>query len=77
MADRPALLFYCQHALGLGHLVRSLSVAEALVDPFAGVGTLGLAARSLGLEYLGAELVPEWHAEAERALASEQIAWAW
>ena len=34
MADRPALLFYCQHALGLGHLVRSLSLAEALGEHF-------------------------------------------
>ena len=34
MADRPTLLFYCQHALGLGHLVRSLSLAEALAEHF-------------------------------------------
>ncbi len=34
MADRPVLLFYCQHALGLGHLVRSLSLAEALGEHF-------------------------------------------
>ena len=34
MADRPTLLFYCQHALGLGHLVRSLSLAEALTEHF-------------------------------------------
>jgi predicted glycosyltransferase len=34
MADRPTLLFYCQHALGLGHLVRSLSLAEALGEHF-------------------------------------------
>jgi predicted glycosyltransferase len=34
MAERPALLFYCQHALGLGHLVRSLSLAEALGEHF-------------------------------------------
>jgi len=34
VADRPALLFYCQHALGLGHLVRSLSLAEALGEHF-------------------------------------------
>lgn len=34
MADRPALLFYCQHALGLGHLVRSLSLAESLCEHF-------------------------------------------
>jgi predicted glycosyltransferase len=34
MAERPALLFYCQHALGLGHLVRSLSLAESLAEQF-------------------------------------------
>lgn len=32
---RPALLLYCQHSLGLGHLVRSLAIAEALADTFA------------------------------------------
>jgi predicted glycosyltransferase len=34
MAERPTLLFYCQHALGLGHLVRSLALAEALAERF-------------------------------------------
>jgi predicted glycosyltransferase len=32
--QRPTLLFYCQHALGLGHLVRSLTLAEALAERF-------------------------------------------
>jgi predicted glycosyltransferase len=31
---RPALLFWCQHSLGLGHLVRSLALAEALRERF-------------------------------------------
>lgn len=31
---RPALLFYCQHSLGLGHLARSLMLAGALVADF-------------------------------------------
>ncbi len=30
MIERPTLLFYCQHALGLGHLVRSLALAGSL-----------------------------------------------
>lgn len=30
MNDRPAILFYCQHSLGMGHLVRSLALAERL-----------------------------------------------
>jgi predicted glycosyltransferase len=33
-AARPALLFYCQHSVGLGHLVRSLALAEALAERF-------------------------------------------
>lgn len=31
---RPRLLLYCQHSLGLGHLVRSLAIAEALAATF-------------------------------------------
>jgi len=31
----PRLLFYCQHSLGMGHLVRSLALARALVHHFA------------------------------------------
>jgi predicted glycosyltransferase len=35
MSDaRPALLFYCQHAVGMGHLVRSLALASALAERF-------------------------------------------
>src|SRR5678816_329064 len=30
MNHRPAILFYCQHSLGMGHLVRSLALAERL-----------------------------------------------
>jgi len=31
---RERLLFYCQHSLGLGHLARSLRLAEALTERF-------------------------------------------
>ncbi len=31
---RPALLFHCQHSVGLGHLARSLALAGALADRF-------------------------------------------
>jgi predicted glycosyltransferase/peptidoglycan/xylan/chitin deacetylase (PgdA/CDA1 family) len=31
---RPRLLFYCQHSLGLGHLVRSYALAEELARSF-------------------------------------------
>ena len=34
MTPRPTLLFYCQHAMGMGHLVRSLALAEALSQSF-------------------------------------------
>jgi len=30
--SRPTVLFYCQHSLGLGHLVRSFALAGALAD---------------------------------------------
>ena len=33
-AVRPTILHYCQHSVGLGHLVRSLSVAGALARDF-------------------------------------------
>jgi predicted glycosyltransferase len=32
--ERPTLLFYCQHSVGLGHLVRSLALADALAEHF-------------------------------------------
>lgn len=31
---KPTAFFYCQHSLGLGHFVRSLTLAEALVPDF-------------------------------------------
>ena len=34
MNDRPAILFYCQHSLGMGHLVRSLALADRLSRRF-------------------------------------------
>ena len=34
MIRRPTLLFYCQHAMGMGHLVRSLALADALSQSF-------------------------------------------
>ncbi len=32
--SRPKVLFYCQHSVGLGHLVRSLHLAEGLAEEF-------------------------------------------
>lgn len=34
LAPRPALLFYCQHSLGIGHLTRSFALARALTGRF-------------------------------------------
>jgi predicted glycosyltransferase len=34
MSEKPALLFYCQHSLGLGHLFRSLALCDALARRF-------------------------------------------
>jgi predicted glycosyltransferase len=34
MNRRPTVLFYCQHSLGLGHLVRSFALAAGLADRF-------------------------------------------
>ena len=48
-----------------------------VVDPFAGIGTIAHAARTMGVDYLGAEISPAWHAEAEAMLATQQTAWAW
>ncbi|HEV2914253.1 MAG TPA: glycosyltransferase [Pyrinomonadaceae bacterium] len=34
MTERAALLFYCQHSLGMGHLVRSLVLAAGFTERF-------------------------------------------
>ena len=34
MSKRDSLLFYCQHSLGMGHLVRSLALAASLGERF-------------------------------------------
>jgi DNA modification methylase len=44
-----------------------------VLDPFAGLGTIGLAARTLGFDYLGAELVPEYATVANEAFATERL----
>lgn len=35
MSAKPALLFYCQHSLGMGHLVRAFGLAQALRRDFS------------------------------------------
>jgi predicted glycosyltransferase len=34
MGTKPELLFYCQHSLGMGHLVRAFSLAKSLAKEF-------------------------------------------
>ena len=34
MTNRPAVLFYCQHSLGMGHLMRSFALADRLAERF-------------------------------------------
>lgn len=34
MANRPTVLFYCQHSLGMGHLMRSFALADGLAERF-------------------------------------------
>src|SRR5690242_3667609 len=34
MTNRPAILFYCQHSLGMGHLTRSFALADRLAERF-------------------------------------------
>jgi hypothetical protein len=44
-----------------------------VIDPFAGLGTIGLAARAHGFDYLGAELIPEYAAVAREAFETERL----
>src|SRR5215510_1376878 len=34
MINRPTVLFYCQHSLGMGHLMRSFALADGLGERF-------------------------------------------
>jgi hypothetical protein len=44
-----------------------------VIDPFAGLGTIGLAARLHGFDYIGAELDPEFAAVANTAFETEAL----
>lgn len=43
-----------------------------VVDPFAGMGTIGLAARALGFDYIGAEVLEEYATAARDAFGIER-----
>jgi predicted glycosyltransferase len=55
---RPALLFYCQHSVGLGHLVRSFALAAALAEQFRVVLLCGGRVPASLSPPPGVELVP-------------------
>lgn len=50
-------------------LLASTAPDDIVLDPFFGVGTVGLVARDLGRRFVGIELHPEYVTEAERILS--------
>jgi predicted glycosyltransferase/aminoglycoside phosphotransferase (APT) family kinase protein len=54
---KPVLLMHCQHAVGLGHLTRSLALAAALAEPFRVVVLCGGAVPSHVSPPAGVEIV--------------------
>lgn len=44
-----------------------------VIDPFAGLGTIGLAARAHGFDYIGSELDPEYARVASKAFETEAL----
>jgi len=41
MVTRPSWMFYCQHLLGIGHLVRSVQIVRSLAKEFRVLLALG------------------------------------
>ena len=58
MNGRPALLFYCQHSVGLGHLMRSYALCAALTERFRVVLLCGGALPEGIAPPAGVELLP-------------------
>ncbi len=48
-------------------------VGEVVLDPFAGHGTIGLACRLLGREYVGLEIDAEWAAKASARIDAAEL----
>ena len=44
-----------------------------VIDPFAGMGTIGLAARAHGFDYLGAEMIADYADAAREAFSTERM----
>jgi hypothetical protein len=53
--------------------VRTWATDMLVIDPYAGLATIGLRAQAAGLDYLGAEREPDWHAAATAVLARDQL----
>ncbi|HOB98450.1 MAG TPA: site-specific DNA-methyltransferase [Verrucomicrobiota bacterium] len=51
-------------------LLASTQIDDFVLDPFSGVGTVGLVARRLNRRFVGVELNPEYMHEAEKILTS-------
>ncbi len=64
-AEKPIDL--CEHIIKI-----SDKKGGILVDPFAGSGTIGLAARRLGMSYMGCELDSKWSDFASKRIGSGQ-----
>jgi predicted glycosyltransferase len=75
--SRPPLLFYCQHSVGLGHLVRSLALAGGLAERFEVVFLSGGPLPSGLAVPPGVELValPPLGHGADYALVSRDARW--
>ena len=59
-------------ALAKDHIVSWSNAGDVVFDPFAGSGTTGIAAVQLQRDFLGCEIVPSYHAIAEKRIAEAQ-----
>src|ERR687892_2269444 len=87
MRTRRSLLLYCQHSLGMGHLMRSLALTRALAEQFQVTFVSGgrlprtvrldpdvrvVALPPVGLDASGALVSQDRRRTLERALAARQ-----
>lgn len=59
--------------LAKDHIVSWSNAGDLVFDPFAGSGTTGIAAIRLGRRFMGCEIVPAYHAIAEKRIAEAQL----
>jgi predicted glycosyltransferase len=74
MSERPSVLFYCQHSVGLGHLTRSYALCERLAEHFRVVLVCGGTLPDAVPPPTGVEIValPPVGVDAEGAFVSHQ-----